>query len=130
MSSLIAWAVADPDNHIMELQLQGFMVGELHNVLYKGTTVAQETVLPNNKRTDITLAGDNSLVLLKLKKLNGSTEPTFLQKKEYHAQLRGYITQRAAMEQSTRQRMVTGFLVVMYDDGQKYIVEKLLQETS
>eukprot|EP00550_Attheya_septentrionalis_P003234 CAMPEP_0198286428 /NCGR_PEP_ID=MMETSP1449-20131203/5515_1 /TAXON_ID=420275 /ORGANISM="Attheya septentrionalis, Strain CCMP2084" /LENGTH=601 /DNA_ID=CAMNT_0043984165 /DNA_START=102 /DNA_END=1907 /DNA_ORIENTATION=+ len=130
MSSLIAWAVADPDNHIMELQLQGFMVGELHNVLYEGTTVAQETVLPNKKRTDITLAGDNSLVLLELKKLNGSTEPTFLQKKEYHAQLRGYITQRAAMEQSTRQRMVAGFLVVMYDDGQKYIVEKLLQETS
>ena len=132
MSSLIAWAVADPDNHIMELQLQGFLVGEMHNVLYEGTTVAQETVLPNKKRTDITLSGDNSLVILELKKLNGSTEPTVKQKKEYHAQLRGYITQRAAMEreQGTRQRMVAGFLVVIYDDGQKYIVEKSPQETS
>jgi transcription termination factor Rho len=87
--------------------------------------------LDNKKRTDITLSGNNSVVILELKKLNGSTGPTVKQKREYHKQLRGYIEQRVVMEhQRTEQRLVAGFLVVMYDDGQKYIVEKPPEETA
>jgi hypothetical protein len=131
MSSLIAWAVADPENHILELQFQGFLLGEMHSRLYEGEAVIQETVLDNKKRTDITLSGNNSVVILELKKLNGSTGPTVKQKREYHKQLRGYIEQRVVMEhQRTEQRLVAGFLVVMYDDGQKYIVEKPPEETA
>jgi hypothetical protein len=98
MSSLIKWAAHQGDNHIMELQLQRFMVGELHNELYGIATVPQETVLPTNKHTDITLQGDHVLVILELKKLNGPRPPTKAKKNEYHDQLRDYVTTRNRME--------------------------------
>jgi hypothetical protein len=33
MRSLLYWAAASQENHIMESQLQGFMVGKLHKVM-------------------------------------------------------------------------------------------------
>jgi hypothetical protein len=98
MSSLINWAEHRNADNIMELQLQDFMVGELHNELYGIAAVQQETVLPTNRRTDITLLGDHVLVILELKKLNGPTPPTEAKKNEYHHQLRDYVKTRNKME--------------------------------
>jgi hypothetical protein len=127
MSSLIKWAARQGDNHSMELQLQGFIVGELHNELYGIATVQQETVLPTKKRTDITLQGDHVLVILELKKLNGPRPPTDAKKNEYHHQLRDYVTTRNRMKVKGKKRPVAGFIVVLYDDGRHYIVEGLTE---
>jgi hypothetical protein len=62
MSSLVNWAALQDNNNIMELQLQGFMVGELHNVLF-GVTIHQETVLPTGKRTDIATRKISGLIV-------------------------------------------------------------------
>jgi hypothetical protein len=126
MSSLVDWAGLQDNNNIMELQLQGFMVGELHDVLF-GVTIYQETVLPTLKRTDITLKGKHVLVILELKKINGSEPPEEAQKGKYHKQLRGYVKTRNQMEAKGKKRPVAGFIVVLYDNGQHYIVEKLTE---
>lgn len=90
MKLLVDWARASDENNTMELHFQGFMVGELHRLLYgfhetklqdamddkvAETAVCQETTLPSKKRTDITIVGQNVIVILKLKKLNGETAP-------------------------------------------------------
>jgi hypothetical protein len=121
MSSLINWAEHQNDDNIMELQLQGFKGGEVYDELYGIATIKQETVLQTRKRTDITLRGEHVLVILELKKLNGPRPPTEKEKKAYHDQLRGYVKTRSKMGQCP----VAGFIVVMYGDGQHYIVEKL-----
>jgi hypothetical protein len=123
---MVAWATAFQDNNIMELQLQGIMVGEMHKLLYEGATVSQETVLPNQNRTDITLIGEKSLIVLELKKQNSETPPTMAKKSKYHDQLRGYVAQREAMEEQKPEKLiVAGFLGVMFDDGRQYTVEKV-----
>jgi hypothetical protein len=118
MTSLITWAAQHFGNNIMELHLQGYMVSGLYNELYRIATTQQETVLPNHKRTDITLQGKHVLVILELKKLNGSVPPTKTQKKAYHDELRGYV--------ETKRSSVAGFIVAVYDGGRQYIVEKLV----
>ena len=73
----------------------------------------------------MTLMGVNVVVILELKKYDGDSPPSDNRKKEYHDQLRGYVEEREKMEKSqTRVRPITGFLVVMYDNGRQYIVEK------
>jgi hypothetical protein len=100
MSSLINWAEHRNDDNIMELQLQGFKVGELYDELYGIATIKEETVLPTRKRTDITLRGEHVLVILELKKLNGPRPPTKKDKNAYHDQLRGYVKTQSEMEVS------------------------------
>jgi hypothetical protein len=79
MSSLIAWAVAEAYKYITELQSQGFLLEEMHKVLYQGEVAIQEMVLENKNCMCIPLSGYyNSVVILKLKKLNGSTGPTLM----------------------------------------------------
>ena len=65
-----------------------------------------------------------------MKKVNGPTPPTKAKKNEYHHQLRGYVKTRKQMEAKGRKRPVAGFIVVLYDDGRHYIVEKLTPEAS
>jgi hypothetical protein len=130
MSSLIDWAALHENNNFMELQLQGFMIGELHDELYGIATVEQGDLLPTSKRSDITLQGNHVLVVLELKKLNGPTPPTEAQKIAYHDQLRGYVTTRNEMEAKEKKRPVAGFIVVQYAGGRHYIVEKLTPEAS
>jgi hypothetical protein len=127
MRSLINWARKHQNNHIMELQLQGFMVGDLYNELYGIATTQQEIQLPSQKRTDITLQGGRVLVILELKKLNENRPPTAIEKERYQNQLRGYVREREKVEEQGGERIVAGFIVVMCGDGQNYIVEKLTE---
>lgn len=126
MLAMVDWAKTHRKNHILELQLQAFMVGELHNTIYPKAQVLQETVMPSKARTDITLMGVNIVVILELKEYEGGSPPSDNMKKEYHNQLRGYVEERKKMEASRPSvRPITGFVVVIYDNGRQYIVEKL-----
>jgi hypothetical protein len=99
-------------------------------VLFEGAAVAQETVLENKNRTDITLSGPEALVILELNEINSPSMPLDAQKVDYHKQLRSYVMERTEMEseKGKSKRVVAGFLVVMYDDGRQYVVEKVTNE--
>jgi hypothetical protein len=72
------------------------------------------------------MGGDGILVILELKKVNGPSPPSDAQLRKHHdEQLRPYVTTRQEMEKIGKKRDVVGFLVFMYDDGRKYIVENL-----
>jgi hypothetical protein len=130
MAQLITWASKSTKNNIMELEFQGRLVPEAHRILDGTADTTQENVLPAiGKRTDITLSGAHSIVILELKQLPGWAGPTRIQMSNHHKQLRGYVKARRMMEVQGQQRTVAGFVVVMYDSGRSYVVEKLPNDT-
>jgi hypothetical protein len=128
MAKLIVWASKSTQNNIMELQFQGHMVSEAHRILDGTAETTQEDVLPG-KRTDITLSGAHSVIILELKQLPGGAGPTRIQMNNYSKQLCGYVKARRTMELQGKRRPVAGFVVVMYDSGRSYVVEKLPNDT-
>lgn len=129
MAKLIKWASKDEKNNILELQFQGHMEGEAYRILDGTAQTTQENVLPpTGKRTDITLSGQFSVVILELKQLPGADGPGD-KMAGYHKQLTGYVKTRRQMEKKAGGgRCVVGFVVVMYNSGQSYVVEKLRSE--
>eukprot|EP00977_Amphora_coffeiformis_P025057 scaffold18078_cov147-Amphora_coffeaeformis.AAC.2 len=127
MDRFIAWAEAENDNNIMELQLQGFLVQELHATLKEHASTTQEKrPQGQSMRKDITIAGDQPAIILELKKLNGPDPPTHEELDEAHNQLKGYVlAHRTSEKQKKTPRIVAGFVLVMYANGFKYQVQPL-----
>jgi hypothetical protein len=127
MSSLIAWAASSPSNRILELQLQGNILAELHDsfvvaALDSQAETTQEDLLPSGGRSDVTISTVRSKVVLELKKKEGQHPPTANEWTKHHAQLAGYVADR---RQENGNTFVAGFLLVMYNGGQGFAVQKL-----
>jgi hypothetical protein len=66
-------------------------VSEVHKILQGMAEMTQENILPaNRKQMDIMFSGDDSVVILALKKLAGDG-PTPAKLVSYHMQLAGYV---------------------------------------
>lgn len=130
MAKLMAWAASDPSNHILELQFQSHIITEAHLILEGKAPTTQENILPlTGKRTDITFSSASCVVILELKQVATATVPTPAFIQEAHNQLTGYVQTRREMEKAGENRPVAGFLVVMYNDGASYVVEKLRNDS-
>lgn len=64
-------------------------------------------------------------MILELKQVATVEEPTQAFIQGAHNQLTGYVKTRREMEKAGKNRPVAGFLVVMYNNGDGYVVEKL-----
>jgi hypothetical protein len=100
MSSLIAWAAFSPKNRILELQLQGSIIAELYEsfvvaALDTKAETAQEDKLDSG-RSEVTISTERSRVVLELKK-----------------------------KEKRKKGFVAGFVLVMYNGGQGFAVQKL-----
>ena len=124
----MAWASSDANNHILELQFQSHVVTEAHDILQDMAWTSQEDKLPaTGKRTDVTFCSDTSVVILELKQVASETPPTADFVSKAQEQLAGYVKTRQAMEKAGKGRAVAGFVVIMYDNGAGYVVQKLRQ---
>ena len=79
------------------------------------------------KRTDVTFSSNTSVVILELKQVASETPPTADYVSKAQEQLAGYVKTRQAMEEAGKGRAVAGFVVIMYDNGAGYVVQKLRQ---
>jgi len=125
MSKMITWAKASRGNRILELQFQGYLVGELHDNFLADFDAAvdttQEDVLESGSRTDIQIRGKNTILILELKqKPSVAAPPTEAEMSPYHAQLHGYMEEVSSKMSGT---IVAGFVVVMYANGTKFHIE-------
>ena len=122
----MAWASSDSQNHILELQLQSHIITEAHDILAGVAQTTQEDRLPGTgKRTDVTFSSPKSVVILELKQVPEDA-PTEAFIAKAHEQLARYVEIRLQMETETGQhRPVAGFVVIMYNDGASYVVQKL-----
>ena len=75
-----------------------------------------------DKRTDVTLGSKSCVVVLELKRTKNAPGPAFLTKA--HEQLSGHIQTSLNVEALSKKRPVTRFVVVLFKNGAKYIVEK------
>jgi hypothetical protein len=129
MSSLIAWAASSPSqNRILELQLlvQGNIISELYELFVVAALdplaeTTQEDKL-NSGRSDVTTSTERSRVVLDLKKKEGKHPPTALEWTKHHEQLAGYVKDPRQENDNT---FVAGFVLVMYNGGQGFAVQKL-----
>jgi hypothetical protein len=127
MSSLIAWAASSPgQNRILELQLQGDMIAELHDLfvvaaLDQQAEITQEDALDSG-RCDVTISTERCRVVLELKKKEGNHPPTATEWTKHHNQLAGYVEDRRKENANT---FVAGFVLVMYNGGEGFAVQKL-----
>jgi hypothetical protein len=125
MSKMINWAKASKGNRILELQFQGFLVGELHDhfIADDATIVpTQEDVLGSKLRTDIQMKGNNTILILELKqKPSEAAPPTATAMNGYHEQLHEYVEEVSMRETNL---LVAGFVVVMYANGTKFQIER------
>lgn len=126
MKDLIAWAGAHESNRILELQWQGNIVESLFKEFeasnYLSRTTQEDKL--ESGRSDITVMTERCIVVLELKKKDGSTGPTAKQWERYHDQLRGYVEEhRKSLD--TGSSWVAGFVLVMYNKGKNYEVRKL-----
>ena len=122
------WVSSDPGNHILELQFQSHVITEAHHILDGSAVTSQEDVLPaTGKRTDVTFSSDSAVVILELKQVAPPNVPPQSLVEKAHEQLKGYVKTRREMEAAAHHadRPVAGFVVIMYNDGADYIVEKL-----
>lgn len=122
MQTLIDWA-SEKGNRILELQFQGKILEELHAIFSTiySTRVSQEDKVGSG-RSDITIHGPECMIVLELKKKDGPNEPTVKEWENYDAQLRNYVEEH---ERQSSSPLVVGFVLVMYDDGNKSAVRKL-----
>ena len=128
MARLMAWASSDANNHILELQFQSYIVGGAYDILQELALTSQEDVLPvSGKRTDVTFSSPTCVVILELKQVATVEGPSVDFLTNTHEQLAGYVKTRMAMEELDKRRPVAGFVVVTYNDGANYVVEKLRQ---
>jgi hypothetical protein len=127
MKALIKWAQEKKKNNILELQFQAFLVGALHDTLLDVlVATTQEDVLEGG-RTDVTIAGDTIVLILELKQKPTMVGPTPLEMTAHQKQLSGYTKEVKATEaKASTPRIVAGFVVVMYNNGKSFHVERSL----
>jgi hypothetical protein len=127
MTKLMAWAASDEENNILELQFPSHVISEAHNILKGVADTTREDVLPETrKRTDVTFSSETCVVILELKQYRG--DPTEIFMKNAHNQLAGYVRIREKMENLGNKRPVAGFVVIMCNNGDGFVVEKLADE--
>ena len=122
MTRLMSWANSDPMHNVKELQFQSHVITEAFGILGDDVQTTQEDVLPTGKRTDVTFSSESCVVVLELKQTKDAPGSTFLN--DAHEQLAGYIHTRRGMEAMSKKRPVAGFVVIMYENGAKYVVQK------
>ena len=122
MSRLMSWANSDPVNNIKELQFHSHIITEAFRILGDDVQTTLEDVLPTGKRTNVTFSLESCVVILELKQTKDAPGSTFLS--DAHKQLAGYIYTRFGMEAISKKRPVAGFVVIMYKNGAKYVVQK------
>ena len=84
----------------------------------------QEDILGSG-RTDLRIAGQSNVVLLELKQKATSTGPTKTEMDQHHKQLSDYMADLFQEEKLARvPRGVAGFVVVMYNSGRSFHVER------
>ena len=132
MSKMIQWAKTSTKNRILELQFQGFLVGELHDHFISedngDVLTTQQDVVDEKSRTDIQLWGKNTVLILELKQKPSETAPpTQAQLTQYHDELYRYVE---TVSKEEKKRMVAGFVVVMYANGTKFHVERTRYPTN
>lgn len=122
LAKMIAWAKSSRTNRILELQFQGVLLGELHDLIMSdddtSITPTQEDRISSDMRTDVQLKGHQTILILELKQQQSS--PTKAAMIKFHSQLRKYVN-KVSNEQP--QCLVAGFVVVMYATGTKFRVE-------
>lgn len=126
ISSLIHWANSRGSQSRMELQFH-FLVETLSASLWNENVVtSQEDIITTSKqRTDVRITGEKTIILLELKQTHATTPPDRYNMDVYHKQLSGYMSQLVAEEKTKpNPRQVAGFLVVMYNNGMSFAVEK------
>lgn len=110
---------------LLELQFQGFLVGELHDhfIADDATIVpTEEDVLGSKLRTEIQMKGKNTILILELKlKPSEAAPPTATAMNGYHEQLHEYVEEVSMRETNL---LVAGFVVVMYANGTKFQIER------
>eukprot|EP00977_Amphora_coffeiformis_P028506 scaffold35514_cov137-Amphora_coffeaeformis.AAC.1 len=100
-SKMINWAKSKEGNRILELQFQGFLLGELHEyfmVDHGAVQPTQEDKLESGGRTDIRMRTKETLLILELKQ-KPNVPPTKLEMDAYHKQLAAYVEEIFAKEQ-------------------------------
>ena len=124
MAKMISWAKSSRKNRILELQFQGFLLGELHESLMADDATilpTQEDKISPEMRTDIQRKGRNTILILELKqkptKLAGPTEADM---GRFHKQLRRYVKE---VSEQNPELLVAGFVVVMYANGTMFHIE-------
>jgi hypothetical protein len=120
MKGMILWARDTRRNTIMELQFQWFLLSAITASTLEAEDT-QEDILGNG-RTDVRIANTKFLLILELKQKKANAPPTPNELTKHHEQLSGYMRDAKASEHLYR--LVVGFLVVVYDNGTKFYVEK------
>jgi hypothetical protein len=122
---MINGAQASSRNRILDLQFQGFLVGELHDHFMADDAAilpTQGDTLDSNLRTDIQMKGNTTILVLELKqKPSVNAPPTLLEMTKYHKQLHEYVEEVSKKEKDL---VVAGFVVVMYANGTKFQIEQ------
>jgi hypothetical protein len=125
MTKMINWVNASNRNRILELQFQGFLVGELHDHFMADDAAilpTQEDTLDSNLRTDIQIKGKTTILVLELKqKSRVNAPPTRLEMTNYHKQLHEYVEE---VSKKKKDLLVAGFVVVMYANGREFQIER------
>ena len=126
MSSLICWANLKRQNKIMELQFQAYLIAQLSESLWdENVETSQEDMTSSGQRTDVRIANDNTIIVLELKQTPSPTLPNTDRMQEFHQQLIGDMVDIVEAEKAKpNPRQVAGFLVVMYNNGTSFEVQK------
>lgn len=127
MSSLVRWAEKARSNRILELQFQGFLIGELANLLWSEDVATTQEDVMNSGRTDVRVAGKGTVLLLELKQKPTTAGPSSAEMTNYHRQLHKYMEELVQSENvnpAPVRRRVAGFVVVMYNNGKSFKVER------
>ena len=123
MEKMIKWAQDRAENRILELQ--GFLVGELHSHFLEDEVPFDTTLedkLTSDLRTDIRIAGNSTMIVLELKqKSSVRAPPTGPEMSGHHCQLYDYVQEIVAEK---KYEIVAGFVVVMYANGTKFQIEQ------
>lgn len=78
-------------------------------------------------RSDVTIAGKSNVLLLELKQKTTATGPTKTEMDKHHKQLSGYMADLVRKERHAKvPRRVAGFVVVMYNNGKSFHVERTI----
>lgn len=126
MSSMIRWAdQARSNNSILELQFQGFLIGELVGLLWNEEVATTQEDRLDCGRTDVRIAGERVVLQLELKQKANQAEPTEAEMTKHHAQLFKYVKELTEKEKrSLSPRLVAGFVVVMFNNRKEFTVKR------
>ena len=95
---------------------------EASRTIFHDVATTQEDKLDFG-RSDVTITTEKCMLVLELKKKDNATGPTTREWEAYHAQLRKYVEENRS--KTNHSKWVAGFVLVMYNGGKEYAVQKL-----